>query len=672
MSRIRRWLPVLGLSGLALAIAACGGNPPAGAGGSRPAFASNSATAVEIGAPLYAKAAMPKIASAVGAADPIVMQQATIAFDDKVQLAAQVDGVVELIATPLPMGTKILPGDSTIVPHPRDPLRLHRKLRENDPIVMDQILARLDESQIAIQLEGLNLSLKAAIDGKKYSDDVVVQTQEIVDAHKRASNSASSIEAATAKAQVARARESVAQTVSSIAKLQGERDVTQKRMDQYFIKSTVVGRVYKILKNPGEFAKAGEPVLEIQGTSRFRVEGNMDVQDASRLQLGQAAFVEPTRPFGPEPYSTKHRQAVSGVCVTSHKGRPLVVSAGLDATALVWDVTRTRTTNTLPHPAGVAVRCVAATVLPCTQHLVVTGTADGKVRIWDLGNPDQIPEKAMLEFEEMHTGPVNVAGFSPDGKYLATASGRDVYIWDIAARKKLYSLPVEHKDDVTSLRFTPQCTLLTVARDKTLRIWNLGQNGGNAEKLLEHRSGAVDILDVSTDGSRVLFDQDPGRLDIVSLADSRTLGSLINTGGSLRFAGLALFSPDDNLILTAGSDADSKGELQLWEKPQMNGRGSERRRLVTPSRATVTCAAFSPDPEQRFVIVGTQNGGLHYWYPPSAGEMNKSWQGKIVSITKTDSRTVNVRVEVDNPGGQSADWLQDRGTATVIFNPAAK
>ena len=56
------------------------------------------------------------------------------------------------------------------------------------------------------------------------------------------------------------------------------------------------------------------------------------------------------RPVDPEPLSVKHRNEVTSVTVTAHKGRPLIASGGLDGSILVWDVTATKQYHRLGHP----------------------------------------------------------------------------------------------------------------------------------------------------------------------------------------------------------------------------------------------------------------------------------------------------------------------------------
>ena len=176
---------------------------------------------------------------------------------------------------------------------------------------------------------------------------------------------------------------------------------------------------------------------------------------------------------------------------------------------------------------------------------------------------------------------------------------------------------------------------------------------------------------MSSDGGKVLFDKDAGRLDVVNLADERSVGSLQTSGG--RFAGLALFSPDDSLVLTAGGEADQRGELTVWEAPQPGGRAAERRRLLRPGAGqAVTCAAFSPDPEKPFVVAGTADGLVSTWAVPAAAERGRQMVAEVVSVMPADARTVTLSVEMANPTDQFPNGLADRSLATIILTPGSE
>jgi WD40 repeat protein len=387
--------------------------------------------------------------------------------------------------------------------------------------------------------------------------------------------------------------------------------------------------------------------------------------------------VEPAVPSAPIAEHNTHRQAVTGVAVTAHPDGPLVVSVGADNGALVWDpnlgkkLNRPTVPHNLPHP--VAVRSVVATPPTAKAMLVITGGDDGKLRVWDVSNRDRLPKEPKAEPEDAHAAAVRALAVSPDGRFFASAGGRDVFVWDLATAKKLYALPPEHRDTVTSVSFTPQNRLVTASKDGTLKVWALGTERAVVVRTLDHRAGAVEVLGVSRDGARVLFDQDKGRVDLVNPANGQTIGQIQNVSSAGSFATLAIFGPDEVApdtavehlppysIATAGGEGDLKGTLQYWLAPRTGGRGAEVGRLITPTRSPVTAAAFSPVRGEPFVVVGTAAGGVHLWKPPA--ETRKAHTGKVTFIDATDSRYLTVRVEMSNLGLN----LLDHSAATIII-----
>ena len=138
------------------------------------------------------------------------------------------------------------------------------------------------------------------------------------------------------------------------------------------------------------------------------------------------------------------------------------------------------------------------------------------------------------------------------------------------------------------------------------------------------------------------------------------------------FSTLAIFGPDEvppgtpadalppYTLATAGGDGDLKGTLQYWQAPRTGGRGAEAGRLITPGRAGITAAAFSPVRSESFLVVGTAAGGVLLWKPPT-GE-RKAHTGRVTFIDPTETRYVTVRVEMDNKELK----LPDHSTATII------
>jgi WD40 repeat protein/biotin carboxyl carrier protein len=645
---------------LAAAVAGCGRSQPNPARPAEPAAAGDTPN-VDVGAPLYpAKPDVKVPVPTTTGREPLVVPNCTVQYEERQQVSAEVDGTIELIGV---LDPTLPAGHPNLVYHPRDKARAvkYRRLREGDPVKDGDVICMLNDQQVAVRKNGAMLTKKAAEGIQKSAKQGVELSEQKLKVAKEAydKGTGSFVEFLQDHITLTRFEENLGQALQTIAKADAEYEEADQLIRRHQVKSTVNGLVRGLAKRPGEFVKAGEKILEIQATDRVRLEGFLDVQYAGLVRRGQIVTVEPAVPSAPTKTLPLHRQAVTGLAVSSHPDRPVVVSVSADGTGRAWDVTAENgAAHGLAHPVPVrAVACSPAGVKP----VAVTGAEDGKLRVFDLTNPDRIDQTGQ-ELADAHTATVGAIAFSPDGKFLASAAGREVMIWDATAWKKLYTLPAEHRDAVTSVQFTPQGTLVTAAKDRSLKVWRLGAEKGAAARTLDHRGGTVDVLGVTSDGGRVVFDHNKSRLDLVALADRQTVGQVQNVGPTSAFATLAVFSRDDSFLVTAGGEGELKGGLQVWRVPQSGGRGSEEARLFTPGRAGVTAAAFSPTEKHRFLAVGTDLGTVHLWTPPVA---RKAYTGEVVYVDASDARQVTVRVEMDN----RELGLLDRSAATVIITP---
>ncbi len=642
--------------------------------------------------------------------EPIIIPNCTVQYEDRQTVSAEVDGKIDLIATQmkkrpdgiweyrLPDGTVAATHDPAKFdpksPHPRIDFNPrdktafrdtpaswipYYKLREGDVVLVDQVLCMLDDSLVSTRKASAAKVKLAASEGQDAAREGVRLTKAKIALYEGKNLGISPQDVLNDQITLTRFVENLAQSLQAIAKAEQDYEEAQVMLAKHWVRSRVNGVIRNVAKRDGEYVRAGEKIFEVQSTQTVRLEGNLDVGYFDQVKRDMAVTVERAVPSAPVKSHAWHRQEIAAVAVTGHSERPMVVSAGMDGVALVWDPNlkgdknRSATPHALPHP--VAVRSVACTPPGIDVVLAVTGADDGKVRVWDLANPDMLPNKPAREPADIHSSGVAAVSISPDGKFAVTAAGREVFIWDLAAGKKMYALPDAHRDSVTSLSFSPQAELVTVSKDRTLKRWKLGKEQAAVAQTIDHRSGAVDILGVSPDGSRVLFDQDKSRIDLLNLQDGRTVGQLTNVGPSVAFSTLALFSHDfaepntppekfpPYMIVTAGGDGDLKGGLQVWQAPRAGGRGAEVARLITPGRVAVTSAAFSPHKNARFLVVGTAAGTIHLWTPPE-GPAPKI-EGRITNIDSTDPRYVTVRVEMNNRDV----GLLDRSAATVIVNP---
>lgn len=668
----------------ALLAVGCGKNGNSGPDKSAPGATPADDPNVDVGARLYAPKPDVKMElAAFTGREPLIIPNCTVQYEDRQVVSAEVDGTIELLAL---RDDGITADDVNVVYHPRelvglkrvmvkgkdgkdvevyDPtelatLKKYRKLKEGYEVKKGQMICMLDDQLFQAKKTAAIESRKAAAEVLKSASEGVRLTTKKLELTQKAVGGTSDGDIIQDQITLTRFEENKAQAVAAIAKAIAELEEAGVMIRKHHIYSNINGTVRARSKHPGEFVKAGEKILEIQGTDQVRLEGFLDVQYAGLVRRGMLVTVEPAIPSAPTKTLPLHRAAVTGLAVSADLKRPIVVSVSADGTGRAWDATTPNgAAVSLTHP--VAVRSVACSPAG-VPAVAVTGADDGKLRVFDLAKADAISTEGR-ELKETHAAAVGAIAFSPDGKFLATAAGRDVFVWDAVAWERKYTLPAtEHRDAITSLHFTPQGTLITASRDRSLKVWRLGTEKAAVTRTIDHRSGAVDVLGVSSDGSRVVFDHDKNRLDLLCLADKQTAGTVQNVGPTATFASLAVFNRDDTLLMTAGGEGELKGGIQVWTVPPAGGRAAEAARLFTPGRVGVTAAAFTPTAEHKFLAVGTERGTVHLWTAPAT---RKAYTATVEYVDASDNRQVTVRVIMDN----RELGLLDRSAATVVINP---
>lgn len=623
---LRRMCRLL-LSMLLLALTGCGSDDSA-----TPMTNGTGAKPGAIGAPLYKflvpeKPAPAQTGSLV--ADPIVIPDGRLGptGDGKQDVPSRYDGVLDVL-----------------------------EVREGDYVKANQLLAKLDCRQAAADLE----SKKAKAVAAKKTEDTLYgefQRDELVAKQKALSQ---------ADLNVSRLRWQRAISDTQVAN--AELDISKVALDLYDLRSAGAGIVRSIFKRRGESVKNLETVMQISNVDRLRVEGLTPQHNRAYLRLGEKVTIEPVLPLRALETLAVHLGEVTAVAVSNDPSNLTIVSAS-DNSAQVWDQKSGRT-RALAN-AG-AVRTLACAP-PGTANLCLTGSADGKARLFDLSGTAVGP---LRELKGQHRGPITALAFSPDGNFCATGGeDREIRIWEVATGEQRYLLPA-HRGAITALNFTPsrpdsmEVQLVSAGKgNNALCLWTLGTTGARLDKTIARRSDDVPDLGVSRDGLRALFDQ--GRtLRILSLPTGllEPQSVLQNASAASNFTTFALFSPDGQLIVTAGA---AEGRVQLWRAPTRGRRASEVRQLEGDGRISPTCAAFSPD--GRFVVVGTRDQTVLIWPVPDAEELNREITGELTMIDSsidTSGNQVRVCADLNNPRDAEGRYLLLPGsTAAMVIYP---
>lgn len=667
--RMFRRIPPVLTAGLILFVAACSDGKSIA---KKKVSPTDDVASIDPGSLLYTAEYRPALAAS-NAIDPIGVPSARVVILRKLDLPARVDGTINWIGTEISEdeALKLKPVD--VFRSPRDK-KYYRRLSPGDWVKSDQVVALMDDEQAYIEKEGASKKAQAATDEADAYAKTVTKLGEIVKLTEDGVRRNIIPLQEYLNTQATQIRYDADLTNRNGAKMIALADLDKAKniLDKHTIRSKINGEVQQILRHEGEGIKATEPILTIYDFDRLRIEGNLPKEYIDTVRPGDHVTIEGSRDLPSLVTFEQHttNKPITAIVVGKKDGKPLIISAGEDGWVYAWTSDRIVIGS---WKLSNAIRSLAITPSSVESPLLVVGGDNGKAHLYDLANPGK---EAVRELAEQHDGAVSAATFSPDGKYCVTADEKSIHLWEVSTGKRVYRFPSgEHHSPITSLTFTPQGRLISAGKEPSVRVWIVGDKGAKVEHRFDSRTGDVPTLGVSEDGSRLLLDADKARLDIVHLQEARKERPLISVSESSRFHHFAIWSPEiegkaDNRLIATGSAAE--GVVQLWRAPSTNERGSEFGQLICKNYAPVTCAAFSPNAEQAFIVVGTKKGEVNIWPLPAANDLKSELSAKVNHVEKaidSSGRTARVFVEFENPKHDGRYLLRPGAIVNLVIRP---
>ena len=182
---------------------------------------------------------------------------------------------------------------------------------------------------------------------------------------------------------------------------------------------------------------------------------------------------------------------------------------------------------------------------------IVTASDDSTAIVWNAKTRVQVGETMK------HEGSVHSAQFSPGGEYIVTASNDLVTIWDAKTGKQVGET-MKHEDWVTSAQFSPDGNyIVTASADSTAIVWG-AKTGRQVGETMEHRD-YVYSAQFSPNGKYIVTASDDSTARIW---DALTGGQVGKTMEHHSYVYSARFSPDGKYIVTTSSENHN---AKIWD-----------------------------------------------------------------------------------------------------------
>ena len=293
---------------------------------------------------------------------------------------------------------------------------------------------------------------------------------------------------------------------------------------------------------------------------------------------------------------------------------------------------------------------------------ILTASWDNTAKIW------QASDGRLLTELKGHSESLLSASYSHDGKYIVTASkDSTAKIWRAIDGRLLQELK-GHKHWVIAASFSPDGKyVLTASPDGTARIWQVST--GKFLKTLKGHTGELTTAQFSPDGKFIVTSSWDSTAKIWQFSDAKMLREL---KGHEDFINAASYNPNGKFIITSSNDNTAK----IWEAATGNLKSE-----LKGHKGIIVSASFSPD--GNYVVTASSDHTAKIWLALNGEYLHQlkahtgaivsakfSPDGKYIATASADS-TVNIWNAADGALLNELKGHTDE-LSSVIFSPDSK
>jgi WD40 repeat protein len=397
-----------------------------------------------------------------------------------------------------------------------------------------------------------------------------------------------------------------------VGQAQAELKASLATVNLHEIRSGISGVVKVLYKQPGEGVKVTEPVLQLQNPQLLRAEGFTEVQDAMDLKRRLDR--------GRELYQKAQQDMTRATTPAQREAAKQLISEAEKLTEVVIEPSRPVPPSAVLSGHINEVTCVAISSPPTgAKPLIVSGGEDRMVRIWE-----QLPERfrwyerCVLDHQAVVKA-VACTGPKAQRNLLLTGTvngqGRLFDLSGVSDTKKVELVEVklssQHSQAINCAAFDPAGTICaTGGEDRTIHIWDATSG--------EHILGIADAHKAGVTALQFLTDK---RFLSVGRDKRLVVWELSSTNDSFEQIDEFDRRSNDVGVLNASQDGkqvlfDDAREIRLMSMANHAIEGTLQNPTTAPNFSTL--ALFAPD-GKTILTNGAAPGRLQLWRTPAPG-----------------------------------------------------